>query len=99
MHFQHVRSAGDTRDRRNVAEEIETQVGIECRVDRCRWSNEKQRVAVRGRAHDRFRCDIGASTGTVLNDKSMTKPLRLDLPRFRGRLRAWDQGIWSDGIL
>jgi hypothetical protein len=23
----------------------------------------------------------------------------LDLPRFRGRLRAWDQGIWSDGIL
>jgi hypothetical protein len=20
----------------------------------------------------------------------------LDLPRFRGRLRAWDQGIWSD---
>jgi hypothetical protein len=24
---------------------------------------------------------------------------KLDLPRFRGRLRAWDQGIWSDGIL
>src|SRR5713226_8405404 len=23
----------------------------------------------------------------------------LDLPRFRGRLRAWDQAIWSDGIL
>src|ERR1700736_6589501 len=23
----------------------------------------------------------------------------LDLPRFRGGLRAWDQGIWSDGIL
>jgi hypothetical protein len=23
----------------------------------------------------------------------------LDLPRFGGRLRAWDQGIWSDGIL
>src|SRR5271157_5344472 len=25
--------------------------------------------------------------------------LALDLPRFRGGLRAWDQGIWSDGIL
>jgi hypothetical protein len=23
----------------------------------------------------------------------------LDLPRFRGEVRAWDQGIWSDGIL
>src|SRR5271169_1123390 len=23
----------------------------------------------------------------------------MDLPRFRGGLRAWDQGIWSDGIL
>ena len=23
----------------------------------------------------------------------------MDLPRFRGRLSAWDQGIWSDGIL
>src|SRR6516164_9267618 len=27
------------------------------------------------------------------------KANRLDLPRFRGGLRAWDQGIWSDGIL
>src|SRR6266404_4952338 len=25
--------------------------------------------------------------------------LALDLPRFRGEVRAWDQGIWSDGIL
>jgi hypothetical protein len=23
----------------------------------------------------------------------------MDLPRFRGGLRTWDQGIWSDGIL
>jgi hypothetical protein len=23
----------------------------------------------------------------------------MDLPRFRGGLRAWDQGIWSDGRL
>src|SRR5262249_10573944 len=23
----------------------------------------------------------------------------VDLPRFGGQLRAWDQGIWSDGIL
>jgi hypothetical protein len=23
----------------------------------------------------------------------------MDLPRFGGQLRAWDQGIWSDGIL
>jgi hypothetical protein len=23
----------------------------------------------------------------------------MDLPRFRGGLRAWDQGIWSEGIL
>ena len=23
----------------------------------------------------------------------------MDLPRFRGELWAWDQGIWSEGIL
>src|SRR6266436_3451625 len=23
----------------------------------------------------------------------------VDLPRFRGEVRAWDQGIWSNGIL
>ena len=27
------------------------------------------------------------------------KAVRLDLPRFRGEVRAWHQGIWSDGIL
>ena len=26
-------------------------------------------------------------------------PNRLDLPRFRGEVRSWDQGIWFDGIL
>jgi hypothetical protein len=25
--------------------------------------------------------------------------LALDLPRFRGEVRSWDQGIWFDGIL
>ncbi len=25
--------------------------------------------------------------------------LQVDLPRFRGVVRTWDQGIWSDGIL
>ncbi len=29
----------------------------------------------------------------------MAEAFGLDLPRFRGGLRAWDQGIWSDGIL
>lgn len=24
---------------------------------------------------------------------------KLDLPRFRGEVRSWDQGIWFDGIL
>src|ERR1022692_4166620 len=24
---------------------------------------------------------------------------KLDLPRFRGEMRSWDQGIWVDGIL
>ena len=23
----------------------------------------------------------------------------MDLPRFRGEVRSWDQGIWFDGIL
>ncbi len=40
-----------------------------------------------------------------MGDKGFSKtfdfpiPFQLDLPRFRGGLRAWDQDIWSDGIL
>ena len=34
------------------------------------------------------------SAGNFLSD-----PLELDLPRFRGGVKAWVQGIWSDGIL
>ena len=26
-------------------------------------------------------------------------PVGVDLPRFRGEVRSWDQGIWFDGIL
>ena len=26
-------------------------------------------------------------------------PVGLDLPRFRGEVRSWDQRIWFDGIL
>src|SRR6516165_5350891 len=32
-----------------------------------------------------------------ISDKSLGQVV--DLPRFGGQLRAWDQSIWSDGIL
>jgi hypothetical protein len=32
-------------------------------------------------------------------DQKEAKRGSLDLPRFRGEVRSWDQGIWFDGIL
>jgi hypothetical protein len=40
---------------------------------------QKERIAVRGRPHDRLRADIGGRTRPVLDDELLAEPLRQPL--------------------
>jgi hypothetical protein len=61
---------------RDVADEIEVEFLIKGCVNRVTRSDNKQRVAVRGRAHDRLGADIGVGPRPVLNDEWLAQPLR-----------------------
>ena len=67
------------RDRRDVADEIEIELVVKRRVDRVRGADQKKRVAVRGRPHDRLGGDIAAGSRPVLNDEWLAEPLRQPL--------------------
>jgi hypothetical protein len=69
-------SARKARDRSDVAIEIEFEILIERRVPGVGRSGEQQRVAVRRRSHDRFRREIAAGAGPVLDDERLTEALR-----------------------
>src|SRR5712671_3646074 len=51
--------ADDARDSRDVADEIEIELFVERRIDRVCRSDQEERVAIRGRTHDRLGADIG----------------------------------------
>ena len=72
-------NGADARHRRGVADEIETQVVVDRRVDGVRRHGEQQRVAVRGGAHHRLGADIGAGARPVLDDEWLAQPLRQPL--------------------
>ena len=77
--------AANARDRRDVANEIEIELVVERRVDRVRRIGQQERIAVRGRAHDRLGADVATGTRPVLDDELLTEPLRQPLPhRARG---------------
>ena len=64
---------------------------------------QAQMQAVTEQAKDLSQTATKAMTDTRENpDKARPIVLiarRVDLPRFRGEVRSWDQGIWFDGIL
>ena len=62
MDHHHVGKAEDASDRRDVAEKNEIELVEECRVDRVRRTDQKERIAIRRRAHGRFSADIAAAT-------------------------------------
>ena len=72
--------ADDAGDRRDVADEIEIELVVERRVDRVRRTDQQQRVAVGGRAHDRLGADVAAGARPVLDDEWLAEPLRQPLP-------------------
>src|SRR5262245_37759817 len=71
--------ADNARDGRDVADKIEIELFVERRIDRVCRSDEEERVAIRGRTHDRLSADIGASSRPILDDKLLTEPLRQEL--------------------
>src|SRR5215468_7769308 len=76
MHHHHVGDDNNAGDRRDVADEIEVEFVIECRVERVEGTDYEQGVAVCRRAHDRLGCDVAAGSRTVVDDERLTKPLR-----------------------
>ena len=76
MHHQDPWSAAQARDRRDVADKIEAEVVVQCRVERVNRRNVEQRVAVRRRAHDCFGGDIAAGARPVLDDEWLAETLR-----------------------
>jgi hypothetical protein len=69
-------AAVDARDRRDVADEIETKVVVECRVERVNRRNLEQRIAVWGRTDDGFGGHIAAGARPVLDDEWLPETLR-----------------------
>src|SRR5262249_41672886 len=79
MHRYDVRLPVNACDRRDVADEIETELVIERGVDGVPTADYEQRVAVRRCAHDRLGADIAARAGSILDDERLTEPLRQPL--------------------
>jgi hypothetical protein len=79
MHHHGARFAGEERDRRDVVHEVELEISVEGCVDQIRPRDEQERIAVRGRVHDRLGCDVGAGTCAVLDDELLTEPFRQPL--------------------
>jgi hypothetical protein len=69
-------AAVDARDRRDVADEIETKVVVERRVERVNRRNLEQRIAVWGRTDDGFGGHIAAGARPVLDDEWLPETLR-----------------------
>jgi hypothetical protein len=79
MHHHHVGAAGDCRYRRDVADELETEIVIERRVDRIRRADDDERIAVRARPCRRLGADRAAGARPVVNDEGLAEPLRQPL--------------------
>src|SRR5262249_51716501 len=76
IYHHHYGLAGDACNRRDVAEEIEVEPLVKCRVDRARRACQEKRVAVRWGTHDRFGADISAATRAVFYDELLAEPPR-----------------------
>src|SRR6516225_4664469 len=64
-------------------------------VRACRYRFQRARPEAADDLADRFRG--GSEVRCHFHAGAFDQ--RLDLPRFRGELWAWDHGIWSEGIL
>lgn len=63
-------------DRCDVVDEIEVELFIERLINSIRGGDEEQCVAIRWRSHDHFGADITAGARPVLDDESLSEPIR-----------------------
>jgi hypothetical protein len=79
MDYHDERRTHDAGDRHDIAEEIETELVKEGRVDCGRSIDYEERVAVRGRTHDRLGADVACAARPVLDNELLTETLRQPL--------------------
>jgi|SRR5678815_883769 hypothetical protein len=76
MHLHDKWRAAYTSHRCNVANEIEIEILIKRGIDMVIRANQKERVAVGWRAHDRFGTHIAACAGPVFNNELLSQTFR-----------------------
>jgi hypothetical protein len=94
QNFHDQRNAEYSGNRRDIAHEVERKIGKQRGIDRVLRIDQKQRVAIRRRAHDQLGRDIAGRARTHLDDKLLSEMLRKilrdepggDVGRTRGRL-------------
>jgi hypothetical protein len=62
-------------NRRNITEEIETEMIVKSRVDCGACSDEEERIPIRSGPYDSLRCDITAGARTIVDDELRTQSL------------------------
>src|SRR5262249_60781593 len=67
-------------DRQDVADEIEFEIVVDRRVERMRYVDFQQRIAIRCGPDDRFGAYIAAGAWPVLDDELLTEALGKPLP-------------------
>ena len=75
VHHHGIRGVDDTRDRRDVTDEVEIEVVVKCRVDGIRRQHKEQRVAVRRRSYDDFGANITTGARPVFDNELLAEPL------------------------
>src|SRR5262245_41895231 len=84
MHDYDEGVADDTRDRRDIADEIEVELLIKRRIDGVVRCGKEEGIAIWGSADDRLGAEIGASAGPVFDDERLGRAA----PTAIGRSRA-----------
>src|SRR5262245_9572913 len=82
VNYHDIWQKGESRNGRDVLDEIEIEFLIERCIDNIRRSNQEKRIAIGGRTHDRLGGDIAARAGPVVDDEWLAEPLRQPLPYY-----------------
>ena len=79
MHHDDVGQPRGADNRRDVPNEVETEIAVERGIDRVRGHDLQQRVAIGGRSGDRLGPDVAAGAGAVLDDELLAEAIRQPL--------------------
>jgi hypothetical protein len=78
------RDAHDSRDRRDIAGEVEAEIVVERLVDGAGHADQQQRVAVGRRVGDELGRDVGGGARPILDDELLAGPLGQPLAHQAG---------------